>query len=127
MMLAFYTGTNRKGEDLIASGRVELPVKETQARLWWMEVIRGVLTITFGLLFIFIDVRFFIYALGIYLIFDGTSDIYKVATGKRASKRKVLSSWECLHKYRDRSDLPGVSCLDHLPPTHYHCGPHYHQ
>jgi uncharacterized membrane protein HdeD (DUF308 family) len=56
-----------------------------------MDVIRGVLTITFGLLFIFIDVRFFIYALGIYLIFDGTSDIYKVATGKRASKRKVLS------------------------------------
>jgi hypothetical protein len=42
-----------------------------------MEVIRGVLTITFGLLFIFIDVRFFIYALGIYLIFDGTFDIYK--------------------------------------------------
>ena len=56
-----------------------------------MEMIRGVLTIAFGLLFIFIDVRFFIYALGIYLIFDGTFDIYKVATGKRASKRKVLS------------------------------------
>src|SRR5258708_34103721 len=62
-----------------------------KSRLWWMEVIRGVLTIIFGLLFIFIDVRFFIYALGIYLIFDGTFDIYKVATGKRASKRKVLS------------------------------------
>ena len=52
---------------------------------------RGVITITFGLLFIFIDVRFFIYVLGIYLIFDGTLDVYKVATGKRASKRKVLS------------------------------------
>ncbi len=67
-------------------------MKETQTRLWWMEVIRGVLSITFGLLFIFIDVRFFIYALGIYLIFDGNLDIYKVATGKRAPKRKVLSS-----------------------------------
>lgn len=67
-------------------------MKETQKRLWWMEVIRGVITITFGLLFIFIDVRFFIYALGIYLIFDGTLDMYKVATGKRTSKRKVLSS-----------------------------------
>jgi len=54
-------------------------------------VTRGVITITFGLLFIFIDVRFFIYVLGIYLIFDGTLDVYKVATGKRASKRKVLS------------------------------------
>ena len=63
----------------------------TQTRLWWMEVTRGVITITFGLLFIFIDVRFFIYILGIYLIFDGTLDVYKVATGKRASKRKVLS------------------------------------
>src|SRR3989442_1036056 len=67
-------------------------MKETQTRLWWMEVIRGVITITFGLLFIFIDVRFFIYALGIYLIFDGTLDIYKVAAGKRTSNRKVLSS-----------------------------------
>jgi len=63
----------------------------TQTRLWWMEVTRGVIAITFGLLFIFIDVRFFIYILGIYLIFDGTLDVYKVATGKRASKRKVLS------------------------------------
>jgi len=63
----------------------------TQTRLWWMEVTRGVIAITFGLLFIFIDVRFFIYVLGIYLIFDGTLDVYKVATGKRASKRKVLS------------------------------------
>ena len=74
------------------SGIVELSMKETQTRLWWMEVIRGVLSITFGLLFIFIDVRFFIYALGIYLIFDGNLDIYKVATGKRAPERKVLSS-----------------------------------
>ena len=57
-----------------------------------MEVVRGVLTITFGLLFMFIDVRFFIYMLGIYLIIDGTLDMYKVATGKRDSQRKVLSS-----------------------------------
>ncbi|HEY6409816.1 MAG TPA: hypothetical protein VIY29_20345 [Ktedonobacteraceae bacterium] len=57
-----------------------------------MEVIRGVLTIIFGLLFIFIDVRFFIYILGIYLIIDGSLDMYKIATGKRDSKRKVLSS-----------------------------------
>jgi uncharacterized membrane protein HdeD (DUF308 family) len=67
-------------------------MKETQTRLWWMEVLRGVLTITFGLLFIFIDVRFFIYILGIYLIIDGSLDMYKVATGKRDSNRKVLSS-----------------------------------
>jgi uncharacterized membrane protein HdeD (DUF308 family) len=67
-------------------------MKETQTRLWWMEVIRGVLTIAFGLLFIFIDVRFFIYILGIYLIIDGSLDMYKVITGKRDPNRKVLSS-----------------------------------
>src|SRR5260370_28532685 len=92
MTPAPYTGTNRKGEDFIASGIVELPMKESQIRLWWMEVIRGVLTITFGLLFIFIDVRFFIYILGIYLIIDGSLDMYKVITGKRDPNRKVLSS-----------------------------------
>jgi len=72
-----------------------------------MEVIRGVLTIIFGLLFIFIDVRFFIYALGIYLIFDGTFDIYKVATGKRDSKRKVLSPLGSALI----SIVPGLICL----------------
>jgi uncharacterized membrane protein HdeD (DUF308 family) len=67
-------------------------MKKTQTRLWWMEVIRGVLTITFALLFLFIGAGFFIYALGIYLIIDGSLDIYNVATGKRDSKRKVLSA-----------------------------------
>ena len=74
-------------------------MKETQTRLWWMEVIRGFLTITFGLLFIFIDVRFFIYALGIYLIIDGSLDMYK----KRSKPQSPIFSWEYL-KYRARSD-----------------------
>jgi uncharacterized membrane protein HdeD (DUF308 family) len=56
-----------------------------------MEVLRGIVALSFGLLFITLHVRFFIYALGIYLIIDGSLDIYKVATGKRVSKRKVLS------------------------------------
>lgn len=46
-------------------------MKETQTRPWWMEVIRGVITIAFGLLFIFIDVRFFI------------------SLGKRVTKRQL--------------------------------------
>ncbi len=66
-------------------------MQQTQTRLWWMEVLRGIVTISFGLLFIFVDVRFFIYVLGIYLIIDGSLDMYKVASGKRASKNKVLS------------------------------------
>jgi uncharacterized membrane protein HdeD (DUF308 family) len=56
-----------------------------------MEVLRGIAAISFGLLFIFVDVRFFIYAIGIYLIIDGSLDMYQVATGKRASKRRALS------------------------------------
>ena len=35
-----------------------------------MEVLRGIVAISFGLIFIFIDVRFFIYVIGIYLIID---------------------------------------------------------
>jgi len=63
----------------------------TQTRLWWMEVIRGIVAISFGLLFIFVDVRFFIYVLGIYLTVDGALDLYKVAKGKRTTRHKALS------------------------------------
>jgi uncharacterized membrane protein HdeD (DUF308 family) len=56
-----------------------------------MEVLRGIVAISIGILFIFLDVRFFIYALGIYLIIDGSLDTYKVAKGRRVSNRKVLS------------------------------------
>jgi uncharacterized membrane protein HdeD (DUF308 family) len=66
-------------------------MQQTQTRLWWMEVLRGIVAISFGLLFIFVDVRFFIYALGIYLILDGSLDMYNVAKGKRANKRRTLS------------------------------------
>jgi uncharacterized membrane protein HdeD (DUF308 family) len=66
-------------------------MQQTNTRLWWMEVLRGIVAISFGLLFIFIDARFFIYALGIYLILDGSLDMYNVAKGKRATKRRTLS------------------------------------
>ncbi len=66
-------------------------MQQTHTRLWWMEVLRGIVAITFGVLFFLGDVRFFVYVLSIYLIIDGTLDMYKVATGKRASKRKVIS------------------------------------
>ena len=66
-------------------------MQQTQTRLWWMEELRGIVAISFGLLFIFVDVRFFIYVLGIYLIGDGSLDIYNVAKGKRATKRRALS------------------------------------
>jgi uncharacterized membrane protein HdeD (DUF308 family) len=66
-------------------------MQQTNTRLWWMEVLRGIVAISFGFLFIFVDVRFFIYALGIYLIIDGVLDMYQVARGKRTTKRRVSS------------------------------------
>jgi uncharacterized membrane protein HdeD (DUF308 family) len=63
-------------------------------RLWWMEVIRGVANIIFGLfLFFFADfsLRILIYALGVYLLVDGVLDIYKVATGKGGTRRKFTN------------------------------------
>jgi uncharacterized membrane protein HdeD (DUF308 family) len=66
-------------------------MQQTNTRLWWMEVLRGIVAISFGLLFIHIEVRFFIYAIGIYLIIDGSLDTYKIAKGKRATTRRALS------------------------------------
>ena len=68
-------------------------MQETGTRLWWMEVLRGVITISFSLLFLFeyIHVSIFIYALGFYLIIDGSLDLYKVATGKRATTHPIRS------------------------------------
>ena len=66
-------------------------MQQTHTRLWWMEVLRGIVAISFGLLFIHFDVRFFIYAIGIYLIIDGSLDTYNIAKGRRATKRRVLS------------------------------------
>ncbi|HEY6287547.1 MAG TPA: hypothetical protein VIX20_17900, partial [Ktedonobacteraceae bacterium] len=60
-------------------------MQQTNTRLWWMEALRGIVAISFGLMFIFIDVRFFIYAVGIYLVIDGSLDTYKIANGKRAT------------------------------------------
>src|SRR5205814_5897217 len=66
-------------------------MQQTHTRLWWMEVLRGIVAISFGLLFIHWEVRFFIYAIGIYLIIDGSLDTYKIAKGKRTTKRRALS------------------------------------
>jgi uncharacterized membrane protein HdeD (DUF308 family) len=64
-------------------------------RLWWMEVLRGGTAIILGLLLFFLT-RFildlFAYIVGIYLLIDGFLDIYKIATGRRETKRKILDS-----------------------------------
>src|SRR5256885_9167157 len=68
-----------------------IQAEQFHTRLWWMEVIRGVVNIIFGIILLThmnFTVRILIYALGIYLIIDGALDIFKIATGKRETQRK---------------------------------------
>ncbi len=72
-----------------------LPKQKVQSapyhtRLWWMEVVRGVVSIIFGLLIPF-TLNIFLDVLGIYLVLDGVLDILKVATGRRETQRKFLN------------------------------------
>ena len=56
-----------------------------------METIRGVVNIIFGIILIThttFTLHLLIYALGIYLLVDGTLDIFRIATGKRETQRK---------------------------------------
>src|SRR6266566_4333268 len=53
---------------------------EFHTRLWWMEVVRGAVNIIFGIILLThtnFTLRILIYTLGIYLIIDGTLDIFK--------------------------------------------------
>jgi uncharacterized membrane protein HdeD (DUF308 family) len=66
-----------------------IPLEQFHTRLWWMEVVRGAINIIFGIIFLIhtnFTLRIIIYVLGIYLICDGVLDIFKIATGKRATQ-----------------------------------------
>lgn len=71
-----------------------LQAEQFHTRLWWMEVIRGVVNIIFGII-LFTHTNFtlhiLIYALGIYLIIDGILDIFRIATGKRQTQHKFTN------------------------------------
>jgi uncharacterized membrane protein HdeD (DUF308 family) len=82
---------SKQQQDNYSHLQVDNTKQQTNTRLWWMEVLRGIVTFSFGILFIRVDVHFFIFILGIYLIIDGSLDMYKVARRKRASNRRVLS------------------------------------
>ena len=67
---------------------------EFHTRLWWMETIRGIVNIIFGIILIThtnFTILILIYALGIYLIIDGALDIFKIATGKPETRRKITN------------------------------------
>ncbi len=71
-----------------------LQSEQFHMRLWWMEVIRGVVNIIFGVVLLThtnFTLHILIYALGIYLIIDGAIDIFKIATGKRETQRKFIN------------------------------------
>jgi uncharacterized membrane protein HdeD (DUF308 family) len=71
-----------------------LHTNEFHTRLWWMEVVRGVVNIIFGIILYVhpnFTIRILFYALGIYLIIDGTLDIFKIATSKRETQRKFTN------------------------------------
>jgi uncharacterized membrane protein HdeD (DUF308 family) len=61
-------------------------------RIWWMELTRGILTFTFGLLFLTsrsFAPRLFIYSLGMYLVIDGVLEIYGVHNRQSISQVKM--------------------------------------
>ncbi|MGZ3629004.1 MAG: DUF308 domain-containing protein [Ktedonobacteraceae bacterium] len=65
----------------------------THQRIWWMELTRGILTFTFGLLFLTsrsFAPRLFIYSLGVYLVIDGVLEIYGVHNRQRISQVKMI-------------------------------------
>ncbi len=71
-----------------------LHINKFHTRLWWMEVLRGVVNIIFGIILIThtnFTILILIYALGIYLLIDGSLDVIKVAHGKRENQRKVTN------------------------------------
>ncbi len=71
-----------------------LQPEQFHTRLWWMEVIRGVVNIIFGIILLTrtnFTLHILIYALGIYLIIDGILDIFRIATGKRQTQHKFTN------------------------------------
>src|SRR5258708_8624508 len=71
---------------------VALTMHKTHTWLWLVEVIRGVIALIFGILFFLANsfsTHVLFYALGVYLIIDGSLDMYSVATGTRHSRHKL--------------------------------------
>ena len=68
-------------------------MRATHQRIWWMELTRGIITFTFGLLFLTarsFAPRLFVYSLGVYLIIDGVLEIYSVHNRQRFSQVKMI-------------------------------------
>src|SRR6266516_1862270 len=84
--------------------------EQFHTRLWWMEVVRGAVNIIFGIILLThtnFTLRILIYTLGIYLIIDGTLDIFKLFTGKGVTQHKFTNNLHrcsnCSAHYYQRS------------------------
>jgi uncharacterized membrane protein HdeD (DUF308 family) len=72
----------------------KLHINEFHTRLWWMETLRGVVNIIFGVVLVThtdFTIRLLFFALGIYLLVDGSLDIIRTANGKRQTQRKIMN------------------------------------
>jgi uncharacterized membrane protein HdeD (DUF308 family) len=71
-----------------------LHVNEFHTRLWWMELIRGVVNIIFATILVThpnFTLHILIYALGIYLILDGTLDILWFSNRKHETQHRLTN------------------------------------
>jgi len=64
---------------------------QRHTRLWWSEIVRGVLTLAFSILYLCLQNLVFalIYILGVYLLCDGVLDFYNALTGKLTPQRRL--------------------------------------
>jgi uncharacterized membrane protein HdeD (DUF308 family) len=89
----------------------QLNIYEFHTRLWWMELLRGTVSIIFGIILFAhtnFTLTFLFYILGIYLIIDGAFDIIRTATGKRATSHKFAN-----YVFGMISILLGLICFFH--------------
>ncbi len=89
----------------------KLNINQFHTRLWWMEILRGTVNIIFGIILLAhtdFTLSILFTVLGIYLIIDGTFDIIRTATGKRAAQRKFVNYF-----FGIISILLGLICFFH--------------
>lgn len=60
-----------------------------QNRFWWIEMVRGVLTFAFGVLYLSFHIILYllISLLGVYLLIDGCIDLFHIIKGKQTLRR----------------------------------------
>ena len=106
-------------------------MQRTPSWLWLVEIIRGVITLAFGLLLVLafsFTTHIVLSLLGVYLLIDGCLDAYSVATRRRHAKRKApayLAAAASILVGLISLVLPIVTVFSTTAPDHR--DPHRHQ